>query len=777
MRKITLLLICISMLAVFVFSSCDKLIPKFPSTSNTVTQSSNGVGNEEDKEPERVEYTVTFDSAGGTEVPSMTVLEGEKGRVPTKPTKPGYTFEGWYFGEERWSFSQNPITQNMHVVAKWTPSENTVVFDGNGADEGSVEEIKGTTGSVITLPDNAFAKEGYTFGGWSADLNGDTVYEEGDEYTVSTDSVNTIYAVWVAIPYEITYELNGGNNNEDNPEALYADKLPLTLLKPNKSECIFVGWYTNAEFEGEAVTELTELGEIQLYAKFMDASSGFIYKEHDDYAEIKGYSGTDTEVLIPEYYNGLPITVIGERAFIRCENVKSVTLTEYVLTIGRNAFKDCTALETIENYQTIGRLAYGAFHGCIALKSFTIPQRIEEISASLFEDCAALESVEILGNLKAVGEYAFKNCKALKEIAISDGAKSIGDSAFAGCVALTEITLGSGLEAIGSSAFEGCEMLGSINIPDNVMEMGASAFRGCKSLSTAVIGNGITVVNFSAFENCSSLKSLTLGVNITAISDYAFHNCDALESLVIGNKITSIGIYSFRGCDALLSVEIGDDVTLISDYAFRDCIKLQSIKLGNSVSTIGYYAFGGCRALAEIQIPESVVSIGSMAFSYCTSLESIFIPKNVSSLGEKLFYSSSALKEISVDENNETYSSVDGNLYTKSGFELLAYAVGKQDTSFEVPSLVSSISDAAFYGCAYLESVVIGEKVAIIGKQAFDGCTALTSVELEVASGWRCSGSFNATSGTNMSEEELGDNAKAAQYLRGDFRNYYWKRS
>ncbi len=775
MRKVILLISCVATLLVLCnLVSCDKLIPKFPSTQSSQSSTGSSVV---DKKPERTEYTVTFDSAGGSEVSSMTVLEGEKGRVPTKPTKPGYTFDGWYFGEERWSFSQNPITQDMHVVAKWVPSENTITFDGNGADEGSVEEMKGTTGSVIVLPENSFAKEGYTFGGWSTDLSGDIVYEAGEEYTVSTDSVNTIYAVWVAIPYEITYELNGGNNNEDNPEALYADKLPLTLLKPNKSECIFVGWYTNADFDGEAVSELTELGAVQLYAKFINATSGFTYKEHDEYAEIKSYDGTDTEVFIPEYYNGLPITVIGERAFIGCESVKSVTLTENVLTIGRNAFKDCTSLEVIENCQALGRLAYGAFHGCTALKSFTLPQRIDEISVSLFEDCLALASVEIHGNIKAVGEYAFKNCKSLKEIAISNGAETIGDSAFAGCAALTEITLGSSLESIGNSAFEGCELLGSITIPDNVKEVGASAFRGCKTLTTAVIGNGITVVNFSAFENCISLKSLTLGENITAIGDYAFHNCDTLESLAIGNKIESIGVYSFRGCDALLSVELGDSVTLISDYAFRDCTKLQSIKLSNNVSSIGYYAFGGCSSLAEIQIPESVVSIGGMAFAYCTSLESIFIPKSVGSLGEKLFYASSALREIKVDENNEAYSSVDGNLYTKSGLELLAYAVGKQDTSFEVPSSVISISDAAFYGCIYIESVVIGENVAIIGKQAFDGCTALTSVELVSASGWRCSGSFNATSGTDMSEEELGDNAKAAQYLRADFRNYYWKRS
>jgi len=779
MRKVILFIACLTALLVLSsLVSCDKLIsnfPSFPSTSNPATQSSSQPSND-DKEPELVRYTVTFDSAGGSEVASMTVIEGEKGKVPTKPTKPGYIFDGWYFGEERWSFSQNPITQDMLVVAKWTPSENTVVFDGNGADGGSVEEIKGATNSVVILPENAFTKEGYTFGGWSADLNGDVVYEVGDEYTVSTDSVNTIYAVWVAIPYEITYELNGGNNNKDNPEFLYVDKLPITLLKPNKSEGIFVGWYTNPECEGEAVSELTELGNVQLYAKFMDASSGFTYKEHSEYVEIKGYSGSDTDVLVPEYYNGLPITVIGERAFVGCKDVKSVTLTEYVLTIGRNSFKDCTSLETIENYQNIGRLAYGAFHGCSALKGLTIPERIDEISASLFEDCKSLESVEILGSIRSVGERAFSNCASLSEINISNGLKSIGSSAFAGCSSLTELDLGGMLESIGNSAFENCVLLEGTVIPDSTKEIGNSAFRGCKALAIVVIGNGITAVSSSAFENCSTLSSLTLGMNITSIGNYAFHNCDSLESLALGNKIESIGVYSFRGCDALLSVELGDSITSIGDYAFRDCVKLQSIKLSNNVTSIGYYAFGGCSSLAEIKIPESVVIIGGMAFSYCTSLESIFIPKSVGSLGDKMFYASNALKEILVDENNEAYTSIDGNLYSKSGLELIAYAVGKQDASFKVPSTVISISDAAFYGCAYIENIVIGENVAVIGKQAFDGCAALTSVELISTNGWYCTGSFNSTSGTSMSEEELKDGAKAAQYLRSDFRNYYWKR-
>ena len=134
----------------------------------------------------------------------------------------------------------------------------------------------------------------------------------------------------------------------------------------------------------------------------------------------------------------------------------------------------------------------------------------------------------------------------------------------------------------------------------------------------------------------------------------------------------------------------------------------------------------------ELVIPATyngkpVTTIGEGAFERCTNLTSVMIPDSVTSIGAKAFYNCTRLT-ITVDVNNTAYQSIDGNLYTKDGKTLVQYAIGKTDTSFTIPSSVTSIGDWAFSGCKNLRSVVIPNSVTSIGDYAFSGCTHLTSV-------------------------------------------------
>lgn len=56
--------------------------------------------------------------------------------------------------------------------------------------------------------------------------------------------------------------------------------------------------------------------------------------------------------------------------------------------------------------------------------------------------------------------------------------------------------------------------------------------------------------------------------------------------------------------------------------------------------------------------------------------------------------------------SDAAYKSVDGVLYTKSGTTLLLYPMGKKDTQFTVPDVVTNIGAAAFNGCLRLETVI-----------------------------------------------------------------------
>jgi hypothetical protein len=197
-----------------------------------------------------------------------------------------------------------------------------------------------------------------------------------------------------------------------------------------------------------------------------------------------------------------------------------------------------------------------------------------------------------------------------------------------------------------------------------------------------------------------------------------------------GKLVTSIGESAFEDCTTLTSVEIPDSVTSIGKDAFSRCKSLKSLTIPNSVKKISNYAFFYCTSLTSVTIGNGLTSIGGRAFDNCTSLTSIVIPDSVVSIGNRAFANCTSLINIDVSDNNKYFSSLDGNLYNKEKTELLQYAPGKKNTSFNFPDSVTIIGDCAFFYCSNLISIDIPDNVISIGEWAFIGCTSLMSVSV-----------------------------------------------
>lgn len=104
-------------------------------------------------------FTVSFNSDGGTTVETVTVEDGKTIQKPSNPTKEGYTFKGWYSSEDsehEFDFSK-PITGNITLVAKWekknactlTCDPGYKLVNGDSADC-SCKKINTSTGTTTT---------------------------------------------------------------------------------------------------------------------------------------------------------------------------------------------------------------------------------------------------------------------------------------------------------------------------------------------------------------------------------------------------------------------------------------------------------------------------------------------------------------------------------------------------------------------------------------------------------------------------------------------------
>ena len=202
-----------------------------------------------------VEYTITYELNGGTlENPKTKFTASELPLTLATPTKEGYTFAGWYLTSD---FSGNAVTQiteakNVTVYAKWEAIEYTITYELNEGTLPAGAVSKFTIEDLaVTLPTPT--REGYDFEGWYLTSN-----FSGEPITKITTIGNvTVYAKWtVTLPtYEIIYHLDGGVNPADAPTH-YREGEAVTLPIPTKENYVFMGWYTDPDFENGPVTEI-----------------------------------------------------------------------------------------------------------------------------------------------------------------------------------------------------------------------------------------------------------------------------------------------------------------------------------------------------------------------------------------------------------------------------------------------------------------------------------------------------------------------------------------
>jgi len=297
---------------------------------------------------------------------------------------------------------------------------------------------------------------------------------------------------------------------------------------------------------------------------------------------------TDTEIIIPAEYEGLPVKAIANRAFYKYEKLTSVIIPNGVTSIGDNAF-----------------------YACKKLKNILIPNSVTSIGEYAFWNCEKMMRVEIGDGVTSIGMYAFAYCEGLTNIVIPNSVTSIGEYAFKECDYLKTIYYTGSITDWcnidfkdnplwnGGGLYINNVLVRELVIPDGIISIGV-AFQGYKELTSVVIPDSMTAIGDAAFAYCKNLKNIVIPDSVTNIGHYAFYDCDSLTNVVISDSVTSIGYKAFLYCKNITSVEIGNGVTSIGEEAFYCCPNLRSVKIGNNVTSIGSKAFYECEKLTVI---------------------------------------------------------------------------------------------------------------------------------------------------------------------------------
>ena len=166
-------------------------------------------------------YTITFDTAGGSEVPSITQDYGTAITPPAAPTRTGYTFAGW----NREIPTAMPAG-DMTITARWQVNQYTITFKPENGGQDIV--IKQDYGTAITAPANP-TKTGYTFAGWDRE----------SPTTMPAENI-TLTARWQVNQYTITFKPeNGGEDIVITQDYGTAITPPAA---PTRTGYTFAGW-------------------------------------------------------------------------------------------------------------------------------------------------------------------------------------------------------------------------------------------------------------------------------------------------------------------------------------------------------------------------------------------------------------------------------------------------------------------------------------------------------------------------------------------------------
>lgn len=228
-----------------------------------------------------------------------------------------------------------------------------------------------------------------------------------------------------------------------------------------------------------------------------------------------------------------------------------------------------------------------------------------------------------------------------------------------------------------------------------------------RTRSTFNIPNTVSAIGRSSCSGNNNLDEVVIPKNVKSIELHAFANCKSIRKVVMENEEVAVDNNAFLGCP-LETFEGAKYAGIIAEDI--DCDYKGAIRLREGTRELrGGSGPNRPNSLEEVEVQAEVLH-------FPDSLREI----------RKLNY---PLKCYEVDENNITYMSQDGVLFSKNMKTLIRYPEMKDGTDYTIPEGVEVISSQAFHNCKNLENVILPDSIEKVGEEAFS-YTALKTIEI-----------------------------------------------
>ena len=700
----------------------------------------------------QITHTVSFNTNGGSEVANQTVNHGEKANKPADPTRDGYTFEGWYYQNEPWSFVCYVVTEDMVIEAKWKAIDYTATFfndDGTVLDGqenvhyGDQLTYNGET-PVKPNPEDHYA---YTFKGWDKELtvNGDMAFTaQYDKVYAPYEEKYYDYADNLIYSRFVSEEGNLSNNavitwkNQNKKlndvvrfeaEDAYFEKGIDTYHGESCSGKTFIGGFQDRRtalftFECNANVSvdlifnisrpdtsvpLTQCWKINVNGRTVDLGT-LMTPVTDSWESFTTYTGVT--INLKQGTNNMLITAADP---INIDYIDMKTAAQ----------NDVSAEIEVPNKPTENNIKY-QFHGWDLLSD---ENNVRSYKAH-YE--AATSGLEFNNN-----EVEIYHGTAKDVIIPSwwDGVTitKIGKGAFAS-TAIKSVTLPDSILTIGEQSFMDAAQLTTINFPSSLKLICYEAFTRCPSLEHVSFNEGLEKMESRAFEG-AGLKEVILPSTLTYIGDNALGGLYA-DYIFVPSTVVTIDwhcFYSPEGrtnqvfCEREYRPTTFDpnwalrcDVT----WGYKGMIEENGYKYAISeIDSVTALKFVGVdSSVTDVAIPNAVndipvTSVSSGAFAGNKTIKTVALPNCVTEIAEKMFFQCDNLEGVTIPDS-----------VTSIG--RYAFANCPRLKSIVMPNSVTEVGDHCFENCVKLESVTLSTSLKVITEGMFKDCDSLTFIEI-----------------------------------------------